>query len=151
SAPGGDPALVGVFLDGENPWEAYPGSGEPFLRALFSSLTESAKSGGLRAVNISDHLHSAKSRGSIDQLHSGSWIDSDFHIWIGDPIKNRAWGRLGRARRRFEDARSQNAPREQLDLAHERLLAAEGSDWFWWFGEPFHSAEDALFDRLFRA
>src|SRR6185437_3088665 len=31
------------------------------------------------------------------------------------------------------------------------LLAAEGSDWFWWFGEPFHSAEDAIFDRLFRA
>ncbi|MGZ3427508.1 MAG: hypothetical protein ACXVCV_12705, partial [Polyangia bacterium] len=29
--------------------------------------------------------------------------------------------------------------------------AAEGSDWFWWFGEPFHSMEDALFDALFRA
>src|SRR5262249_28047215 len=35
--------------------------------------------------------------------------------------------------------------------AMEHLLAAEGSDWFWWFGEPFHSAEDALFDRLFRS
>src|SRR5262249_9802425 len=33
----------------------------------------------------------------------------------------------------------------------DHLLAAEGSDWFWWFGEPFHSAEDAIFDRLFRS
>jgi hypothetical protein len=31
------------------------------------------------------------------------------------------------------------------------VLAAEGSDWFWWFGEPFHTPEDAIFDRLFRA
>src|SRR5262249_50544426 len=31
------------------------------------------------------------------------------------------------------------------------LAVAEGSDWFWWYGEPFSSAEDALFDHLFRA
>ncbi len=35
--------------------------------------------------------------------------------------------------------------------AKELLLAAEGSDWFWWYGEPFSSAEDAVFDELFRA
>src|SRR6185369_9407476 len=72
------------------------------------------------------------------------------HIWIGDPVKNRAWDLLGRTRRRFERARG-SAPPDKLEAAYEHLLAAEGSDWFWWFGEPFHSAEDALFDRLFRA
>jgi len=30
------------------------------------------------------------------------------------------------------------------------LYAAEGSDWFWWFGEGHSSNQDAIFDRLFR-
>jgi alpha-amylase/alpha-mannosidase (GH57 family) len=147
TAPASEPALVPVFLDGENPWEAYPGSGEPFLRALFSELTHDPS---LKPMQLRQHLAEAPSRPELSQLHSGSWIDSDFHIWIGDPVKNRAWDLLGRVRHRFERARN-SAPADQLAASYERLLAAEGSDWFWWFGEPFHSAEDALFDRLFRA
>src|SRR5207237_1268926 len=34
--------------------------------------------------------------------------------------------------------------------AWEALDAAEGSDWFWWFGEDHHTRDKALFDRLFR-
>jgi alpha-amylase/alpha-mannosidase (GH57 family) len=147
TAPHGEPALVPIFLDGENPWESYPGSGEAFLRALFEGLTHDEQ---LRPAQLRQHLADAPSRVELPQLHSGSWIDSDFHIWIGDPVKNRAWDLLGRTRRRFERARG-SAPQEKLDAAYEHLLAAEGSDWFWWFGEPFHSAEDALFDRLFRS
>jgi alpha-amylase/alpha-mannosidase (GH57 family) len=144
TAPPGE-ALVSVFLDGENPWEAYPGSGEPFLRALWSAL---ASHPTVRPVTINEHLATARERLSLPQLHSGSWIDSDFHIWIGDPVKNRAWELLGQARRRFEHARADGG---RVAAALDHLLAAEGSDWFWWFGEPFHSAEDAIFDRLFRA
>jgi len=147
TAPATEPALVPIFLDGENPWESYPGSGEPFLRALFEGLSRDPE---LRPAQIRQHLAEAPTRDELAQLHSGSWIDSDFHIWIGDPVKNRAWDLLGRVRRRFERARG-SAPPDRIDAAFERLLAAEGSDWFWWFGEPFHSAEDALFDRLFRA
>jgi alpha-amylase/alpha-mannosidase (GH57 family) len=147
AAPGQDPALVGVFLDGENPWESYVGSGEPFLRALFTRLTEG---GGARAVTISEHLATTSARGELSQLHSGSWINSDFHIWIGDPVKNRAWDLLGAARRRIEERRAQGAA-AAAELALCRILAAEGSDWFWWFGAPFSSAEDHIFDRLFRA
>ena len=148
TAPHGDPAFVPVFLDGENPWESYPGSGEPFLRALFTALE---KDDALKPVSIGEHLRAASSRVELSQLHSGSWIDSDFHIWIGDPVKNRAWELLGRVRRRLERARGAGAPPERIAAALEHVLAAEGSDWFWWFGEPFHSAEDAIFDRLFRA
>jgi alpha-amylase/alpha-mannosidase (GH57 family) len=148
TAPEGEPRLVPIFLDGENPWESYPGGGEPFLRALFAGLTRDP---GLRAVSVGEHLRVAGSRVELPQLHSGSWIDSDFHIWIGDPIKNRAWDLLARVRRRLERARAAGVPRERLEAATEHVLAAEGSDWFWWFGEPFHSAEDAIFDRLFRA
>jgi alpha-amylase/alpha-mannosidase (GH57 family) len=147
TAPAGDPALVPVFLDGENPWEAYPGSGEPFLRALFERLRGSE----IRSATIGEHLSAVRAPSELSQLHSGSWIDSDFHIWIGDPLKNRAWELLGGARRRWERARSDGPNDERLSAAYQHLLAAEGSDWFWWFGEPFHSAEDAIFDRLFRA
>jgi hypothetical protein len=31
------------------------------------------------------------------------------------------------------------------------VLAAEGSDWFWWFGADQESRNDAAFDELFRA
>jgi hypothetical protein len=145
AAAGDEPALVGVFLDGENPWESYAGSGEPFLRALFTRLVGHPS---LRAVTISEHLAAAPTRGDLPKLHSGSWIDSDFHIWIGDPVKNRAWELLGAARRRIEEHLQQGDPRAKV--AQERVLAAEGSDWFWWFGGPFSSAEDPIFDRLFR-
>jgi hypothetical protein len=30
------------------------------------------------------------------------------------------------------------------------MLIAEGSDWFWWFGDAHRSAQNGLFDRLFR-
>lgn len=148
--------LVAVILDGENPWEQYPDSGEPFLRALAAALAEGGSAADLATTAIGPFLAEQPGRHPLSQIHSGSWIDSDFHIWIGDPVKNRAWNLLGRARRRFQQAEDQVAGRPaaasaQLEAARAHLDAAEGSDWFWWFGEPFHSAEDGLFDALFRA
>jgi alpha-amylase/alpha-mannosidase (GH57 family) len=32
----------------------------------------------------------------------------------------------------------------------EHLLVAEGSDWFWWYGDTFQSAQKPQFDALFR-
>jgi hypothetical protein len=146
TAPAPEPALVPIFLDGENPWESYPDDGQPFLRALFTALSHDAQ---LKTASIKQHLEQAPSRRELPSLHSGSWIDSDFHIWIADPVKNRAWELLGQARAAF--AQTHFSDENARAAAHERLLAAEGSDWFWWFGEPFHSMEDALFDALFRA
>jgi hypothetical protein len=37
-----------------------------------------------------------------------------------------------------------------LDQAWEELYIAEGSDWFWWYGDDHSSAQDELFDYLFR-
>ena len=148
TAPAGEPALVPIFLDGENPWESYPGCGEPFLRTLFAALSSDPD---LKTAAVSHHLHEAPARRPLGRLHSGSWIDSDFHIWIADPVKNRAWTLLARARARYDRAVADGLADRARELAYERLLAAEGSDWFWWFGEPFHSMEDALFDALFRA
>ena len=41
-------------------------------------------------------------------------------------------------------------PTEQLERAWEELFIAEGSDWFWWYGDDHSSAQDSLFDQLFR-
>lgn len=38
------PATVGVFLDGENPWEHFPRSGHDFLETLYRALETSARS-----------------------------------------------------------------------------------------------------------
>ena len=40
--------------------------------------------------------------------------------------------------------------RAALERAWEELYIAEGSDWFWWYGDDHSSAQDALFDYLFR-
>jgi alpha-amylase/alpha-mannosidase (GH57 family) len=146
---GGDEIpVVSIFLDGENPWESYPKSGELFLRSLFAALREHPQ---VRSTTIAEHLASTSARIELPFLHSGSWIDSDFHVWIGDPVKNRAWELLGRARRRLDHAADKVLAPAQIEAARAHLLAAEGSDWFWWFGAPFSSAEDELFDRTFRA
>jgi len=142
-----DEALVPIILDGENAWAAYPGGGEPFLRRLFATL---AGSRTLKPVSIGEHLARAKSRATLSRLHAGSWIDSDFHIWSGDPVKNRGWELVADVRSRLVAATARGVDEAKLEAARESLSAAEGSDWFWWFGEPFHSNEDALFDKLFR-
>jgi hypothetical protein len=38
----------------------------------------------------------------------------------------------------------------RLDRAWEELYIAEGSDWFWWYGDDKARPEDAVFDQLFR-
>lgn len=148
TAAGNDePPLCAIILDGENPWEAYPNSGEAFLDRLYTTL---AQTPWLRTVRVGEHLAAHPPRRTLTRLHSGSWIRGDFHIWIGDEIDNTAWRLLGEARRFFEDHRAGADP-EKAAAAYDHLLAAEGSDWFWWYGEPFSSEQDADFDHLFRA
>jgi alpha-amylase/alpha-mannosidase (GH57 family) len=148
---GGDGGLCGIFLDGENAWEAYPRRGAEFLDALYARLEEEAAAGRVRARTISEAL-AERAAEQLPRLHSGSWIDAAFRIWIGDPLKNRAWAQLARARARLgELERARGAGDPGVAEARRLLLAAEGSDWFWWYGEPFSSAEDPIFDELFRA
>jgi hypothetical protein len=41
-------------------------------------------------------------------------------------------------------------PEEQAKAAWWEIYAAEGSDWFWWYGPDFTIDTDYLFDELFR-
>jgi alpha-amylase/alpha-mannosidase (GH57 family) len=142
-----EPWLVTIALDGENCWEFYPEDGKPFLESLYQMLSDS---NDIELVTVSEYLEKFPTTAIIpaDQLHSGSWVDGSFTTWIGDPAKNRAWDLLSTARQTL--ANHTEATEEANPEAWEALYAAEGSDWFWWFGEGHSSNQDAMFDQLFR-
>ncbi|MGB3519731.1 MAG: hypothetical protein WBA43_24985 [Elainellaceae cyanobacterium] len=142
-----NPWLVTIALDGENCWEYYPQDGKPFLEALYARLSEQT---GIKLVTVGEFLEQfpATERLPAENLHSGSWVDGSFTTWIGDPAKNKAWDLLTEARQVL--ARHPEATEENNPEAWEALYAAEGSDWFWWFGEGHSSNQDAMFDQLFR-
>jgi alpha-amylase/alpha-mannosidase (GH57 family) len=141
--------VLTVILDGENPWEHYEGDGVPFLRALYERLEQTP---WVETTTPSAYLgeHGA-SAGVLERLHTGSWIDANLAIWIGDGDENRAWELLGRARAALVDALDRpDVDEDQLERAWEALFMAEGSDWFWWYGDDFSNDLQVEFDRLFR-
>ena len=141
-------ALVTLALDGENPWEHYPRSGEAFLEALYQRLA----SDDVRTVLPKDELHERPARAVIQRIHSGSWIDANYRIWIGHPEDNAAWTLLGEAREAVAQAEESDvAAAETIAAARAHLLVAEGSDWFWWYGDDFTTENAPEFDGLFRA
>ncbi|MDY6938503.1 MAG: glycoside hydrolase [Cyanobacteriota bacterium] len=142
-----NPWLVTIALDGENCWEFYERDGKPFLESLYETLSDRDD---IKLVTVSEFLDKFPTTATLpaDKLHSGSWVDGSFTTWIGDPAKNRAWDLLADARQVLAD--HPEATEEANPEAWEALYAAEGSDWFWWFGEGHSSNQDAMFDRLFR-
>jgi alpha-amylase/alpha-mannosidase (GH57 family) len=141
---GGREATIVIILDGENAWEHYVGQGRPFLRALYSRLASHTE---LRTVTMSEACAAASER--LPSIFPGSWINADFYIWMGHPDDHRAWSQLADARRALESP-SPDLPAASLAQAREELLIAEGSDWFWWYGDDHSSAHDLAFDDLFR-
>ncbi len=138
--------IVVIALDGENPWEYYTYSGKRFLNDLYGALSRDRE---IRTTTISAYLRDHRPIDTIDNIYTGSWINKRFDIWIGQEEKNRAWDYLGSTREYLK----QNAgglTQVQLDAALKYLYVAEGSDWFWWYGDTFYTVNEEEFDRLFR-
>ena len=144
SRTGGEEATIFVILDGENAWEHYDGQGRPFLRALYGRLAAHPE---LRTVTMSEAC--APATETLPSIFPGSWINGDFYIWMGHADDHRAWGQLAEARRTLHQAARAAEP-EALARAREEMLIAEGSDWFWWYGDDHSSDHDREFDELFR-
>ncbi len=146
-APGG---VVPLILDGENCWERYQDNGHPFLVELYKGLLADPD---LEMVTFAEALESVPSA-PLPRLEPGSWINSDFCIWIGHPEENTAWEWLERARRDVNVEEQVQAllkaPEQPIPETILHLLRAEGSDWFWWFGDDHVTAQADIFDRLFR-
>jgi len=142
----GGPWLATIILDGENAWEGYPNNGNDFLRRLYGSLEADDR---FETVRVSDFLDQHPPQVELPALHSGSWIDANYRVWIGEPSHARAWSALERTRRFAQ--RQWGGIREMPPSVRKPLLVAEGSDWFWWYSSRNSSPEDAVFDQLFRA
>lgn len=152
------PYLVTVILDGENCWEYYENDGKEFLHTLYKLLTDSPY---IETVRISDFLNKFPPTQKIEKLHAGSWIDGTFLTWVGEQEENRAWELLDRARTQliYETVKQRktvsptlnpDSLKNDIEKAWFELYAAEGSDWFWWYGDDQDSTNDLAFDELFR-
>jgi len=133
--------LVTMAMDGENAWEYYSNDGHDFLDLLYQKISEAKF---IKTTTISDYLKTHPAESEIKRLAAGSWIYADFGKWIGNPYKVKAWEWLAKAREELESVKCLVSG-VKLELAWKQMYIAEGSDWFWWYGE---NHED--FDRLFR-
>ena len=152
--PGKGPLTISLFLDGENAWEYYPGNGREFLREFYGRIQGDPD---FRALTASEAIAAAGDIPQTGGIFPASWINANFDVWIGHAEDVEAWELLWDAREAYargEDARQQgrkDAPTEEgLRQAKESLLAAEGSDWCWWYGPEHSTANDAEFDALYR-
>jgi alpha-amylase/alpha-mannosidase (GH57 family) len=141
--------LITIALDGENCWESYYQDGRPFLSQLYTMLSEDDS---LDVCTISEYIEKIKVKKYLDTIYSGSWINRNFQLWVGDPIKNLAWDYLHQTRQDLVKFTSETEyPKGILEQAWNEIYIAQGSDWFWWYGEPNDSGQDDLFDKLFRS
>jgi len=152
--PSQQPLTVCLFLDGENAWEYYSGSGREFLREFYERIQNDQD---FRALTASEAIAAANEIPATTGIFPASWINANFDVWIGHAEDVAAWELLWDARQaygRAAEAHTQgrsDAPTETgLKEAYESLLAAEGSDWCWWFGPEHSTANDAEFDALYR-
>lgn len=140
--------LVVIALDGENPWENYEESGYKFLSSLYQKLDSTPY---IRTVKISEFIAENKPRAVVQKIYSGSWINHNFGIWIGQEEDKRGWEMLKRTRDFLVEYLDKNEIEEKIKKdVWEKIYIAEGSDWFWWWGDDFSSLQKDNFDILFR-
>jgi alpha-amylase/alpha-mannosidase (GH57 family) len=170
-AEAGQSNHITVLLDGENAWEWYTEDpdAKQFLHALYRKLSERQDAGRIVTVTPMEYLHGNPGRGvpshdpmtlpEITSLWPGSWIFADFSTWIGEDEENRAWRWLARVRSDLEKTAGRYHPlpikatdRDRaVNAAWRSLFAAEGSDWFWWYGADQNTGEgDTRWDMLYR-
>ncbi|UCF79209.1 MAG: hypothetical protein JSW03_02850, partial [Candidatus Eiseniibacteriota bacterium] len=142
--------LVTVVLDGENCWEFYENDGRTFLELFYARLCSEP---WIETTTVADYLDRFPPSRELSAVPAGSWIDSNFRIWVGHPEDNAAWDLLADARRALTDyvsAHPESVEGETVRAAWREIHVAEGSDWFWWFGDDHRSNFDLQFDSLFR-
>ncbi len=147
SSGNGAPRCVSVILDGENAWETYNNSGKDFLNELYARIISEK---WLKPVTFTQFLEENPPSSKIKSIFPGSWINGNFNTWIGDQEEADAWDALENARDSLVQKQGKLS-KEELKEAWLEIYKAEGSDWFWWYGEDHTSPNDPEFDRLFRA
>lgn len=158
-----DAMLLTVLLDGENAWEWYEQDPDAieFLTAVYRKLGEMQEAGRIITVTPAEYLagnpernvpaHPVDSLDKIEALWPGSWIRADYSTWVGEDEENRAWAWLAKVRQDV-DRILPGFNRSEYPGVWNAMGAAEGSDWFWWYGVDQNTGEgDTRWDRLYRA
>lgn len=153
---GGSDRTISIILDGENAWEYYPDNAYNFLQCMYRTIADSP---ALNLTTCSEVLKYNLFDGRLNSIFPGSWINGNYGIWIGHPEENLAWEMVNAARDAAFAANSSvviameqgiQAIDPTAELICRSLYAAEGSDWFWWYGDDHFSPHSDRFDRLFR-
>ncbi len=134
--------VLTLAMDGEN-WmflAGYPNNGRTFLRALYAALAEAD---WIDTVTPAALVAAGIASQPLTNVPIGSWA-GDLSTWSGESDEDEGWARLATARTAVSDA---GDPADAI----EAIYAAEGSDWFWWYGTDQDSGTDDLFDWLFKA
>ncbi|MBS3813673.1 hypothetical protein KGY64_07595, partial [Candidatus Bipolaricaulota bacterium] len=117
--------LLTLALDGEN-WmfmAEYPNNGRNFLEGFYDRL-EGAN--WIKTVTPANFFKANPGKtNTLETLATGSWL-GDLATWRGEPEEDAAWRRIIEARR-IEDKSSSGKEKSKS------ILAAQGSDWFWWY------------------
>jgi alpha-amylase/alpha-mannosidase (GH57 family) len=146
SMPADRPRLVSIILDGENAWEHYKNDGRDFFLYLYEGLSREER---LKTTTVSEFITHHDKGERLDYLHPGSWINSNFGIWIGHEEDNLAWDYLSDTRKKL-DLFQKEHPGINLEKAWKSIYIAEGSDWNWWYGDEHTTETQEEFDELFR-
>ena len=176
--PSGRTATVSLILDGENAWEYYPGNGREFLRRFYGRVAEDTEICALTMSEAADAAKDAPALEGIFpaswiSANFDVWIghSEDVRAWdllreareaferavqrarTGDGAGTAAPNALGE--KKHASAAQGGMPNRaslgpDLERAYEAVLAAEGSDWCWWYGPEHSSSNDAEFDELYR-
>jgi alpha-amylase/alpha-mannosidase (GH57 family) len=166
--------LLTVILDGENAWEWYrlDNDGKEFQNALYRKLSALFDAKLVTTTTVTEFVNGNPSRGvpahpveglkKISWLWPGSWINANYDTWLGEREENLAWSYLltarndlGRSGLKQPDPKAvPPAKGSRSWFAHkswESMYAAEGSDWFWWFGDDqLAPGGDKPYDIAFR-
>ena len=127
-----------IIMDGENAWEYYERGGVDFLETIYTALE---KSNILCSTTPSEFLRYDKGK-ALERLAPGSWINSDFGVWIGSSRNNKNWYILCKIRNLIDKIKNKRLRNKLLGY----FYILEGSDWNWWntFADP-----EGVFRRLF--
>ena len=136
------PPMVSVILDGENAWEFYEKNGFEFFNNLYSSIEEEE---WIETLTFSEILEKNISPIKLEKITAGSWIGGNFYTWVGHPEKNKGWELLSKTKEVFD-----KSLKDKKEQALDYMLTAEGSDWFWWYGDDHYTPYADKFDMLFR-
>ncbi len=140
-------AVITIALDGENAWEHYPNNGNDFRKLLYVALSSDTL---INMITPGEYLSHHEVDDTLDFLPTGSWSGGSLDTWIGEKEEDEGWERVAKAREHLMSVKDELSE-ESFELALDALHVAEGSDWFWWYGDDQDAGNnEALFDKAFK-